>query len=63
MKQIWMCRIGETRGSNIPNGADRPMREAVTTAYRELTGKDPIFIFSGWGAELTPAERAVVNEK
>lgn len=39
------------------------MREAVARAYREITGRDPDFIFSGWGAELTEGECAVVENR
>lgn len=54
--KIWECKIGEADA--LPEGADAPMRRAVERAYQELTGRDPLFIFSGWGAELTPGERS-----
>jgi hypothetical protein len=59
--KIWECKIGEV--ANIQNGADGPMRDAVYAAYCELTGQAPDFIFSGWGAELTEGERAVVENR
>ena len=59
--RTWYCKIGE--GYLRVDGADRPMREAVAAAYRELTGEEPDFIFSGWGAELTESERAVVEDR
>lgn len=59
--KIWQCKIGES--VSVPNGADAPMREAVARAYKELTGEEPTFIFSGWGAELTEPERAVVEDR
>lgn len=59
--RIWTCKIGEV--GNIPDGADLPMRIAVAKAYREITGQDPRFLFSGWGGELSKAERDVVEEK
>jgi hypothetical protein len=37
------------------------MREAVTNAYFDLTGRPADFIFSGWGAYLTRDERDVVE--
>ena len=58
--KIWECKIGETDSKNIPSGGDQPMRQAVRKAYKELTGEDPVFIFSGWGAELTDIERDAV---
>lgn len=60
--KIWSCKIGEVDGKKLPRGCDFPMRQAVEKAYREITGEDPIFIFSGWDAELTESEREVVNE-
>ena len=59
---IWFCKIGEVDRLMLPRGADGPMRQAVREAYKNLTGKYPDFIFSGWGGELTPAEREVVEE-
>jgi hypothetical protein len=58
MSQIWKCKIGEVDFNQ--HGADWIMREAVRKAYVELTGVEPVFIFSGWGATLTEAERNVV---
>lgn len=63
MNKIWTCKIGECVGDNLPHGADHPMREAVEKAYREITGRDPAFQFSGWGGELTEPERAVVENR
>lgn len=63
MVKIWDCKIGEIDSARLPKGSDAPMRKAVAKAYRELTGEDPVFIFSGWGAQLTEAERAVVDGK
>jgi hypothetical protein len=66
MSKIWSCKIGEvdqaTLRSRFPNGADAPMREAVREAYFRLTGKQPDFIFSGWGAQLTPRERECADK-
>lgn len=55
--KIWTCKIGQV--PSIPSGADLPMREAIAKAYREITGVDPEFIFSGWGGELDPFEQEV----
>lgn len=54
---IWTCKIGETLLKPLPPGADAPMRNAVEKAYRELTGYDNDFCFSGWGGLLTFGER------
>lgn len=63
LMKIWHCKIGECLPSVLPPGADVPMREAIARAYREITGNDPDFIFSGWGGELTEGERAVVEDR
>jgi hypothetical protein len=60
-KAIWFCKIGETDREKLPNGSDTPMRIAVQEAYLKLTGEYPSFLFSGWGAELTEAERDVAD--
>lgn len=59
--KIWGCKIGEV--ASVPPGADAPMREAVERAYKELTGEEAVFNFSGWGEELTEGERAVVEDR
>jgi hypothetical protein len=60
---IWFCKIGETDRDKLPDGSDAPMRRAVRDAYVTLTGIEPDFIFSGWGAELLESERAVVEDR
>lgn len=60
-ERIWTCKIGAAE--SVPPGGDFPMREAIARAYRELTGSDPEFIFSGWGGELTEGERACVEDR
>ena len=59
--KIWECKIGEEH--DVPYGADFPMRQAVKDAYFKLTGREPEFCFSGWGAELDEVERQVVENK
>lgn len=61
--KIWYCKIGEVASLPLMDGADWPMREAVSRVYQEITGEKPIFCFSGWGAELTEPERAVVENR
>lgn len=60
-QKTWYCKIGE--GVPQVDAADGPMRQAVARAYEEITGEEPDFIFSGWGAKLTEAERAVVEDR
>lgn len=59
--RTWYCKIGEA--VPLVNAADSPMRDAIARAYEEITGVKPDFIFSGWGAELTEPERAVVEDR
>ena len=61
--KIWMCKIGECEDWELPKNADIPMREAIRKTYFELTGKNPVFIFSGWNTSLTEPERAVVENR
>jgi hypothetical protein len=61
--KIWSCKIGEVDEAKLPNGADFPMRRAIAKAYEEITGEEPTFLFSGWGAELEEIERAVVENR
>ena len=60
---IWGCKVGGPSGPILPHGADGPMREAVESVNRTLTGEDPEFTFSGWGATLTEPELAVVEDR
>ena len=61
-ENAWECKIG---GDNIilPLGADLPMRIAIQKAFIEVTGIEPEYCFSGWGASLTKMERDVVNDE
>jgi hypothetical protein len=63
--KTWSCKIGEISPEVLGylHGADLPMRKAISAAYREITGTDPNFIFSGWGEGLTEPERAVVENR
>ena len=54
---IWTCKIGETLPNPLPKGADAPIRKAVEQAYKEITGFEADFCFSGWGGMLTSGER------
>lgn len=59
--KIWDCKIGEVSEGELPDGADLPMRDAIREAYLKITGREPQFMFSGWGGSLTPVQRKIVN--
>lgn len=61
-ERIWTCKIGAS-DAVLSSGADQIMRAAVGLQFKELTGKDPEFCFSGWGGELTECEHAVVENR
>jgi hypothetical protein len=60
---IWACKIGRLGTADLPPGSDYPMRRAVEAAYREITGEEPEFIFSGWSGELTETQLEVVEHE
>lgn len=60
--KIWYCKIGEVFEGELGSMPDLRMRAAVREAYIKLTSRPPIFLFSGWGGELTQSERDVVND-
>lgn len=61
-EKIWFCKVGG-EADFFQGGADAPMRRAISKAFRDITGRDPEFIFSGWAATLTEGERAVVENR
>ena len=58
----WECKIGIAPGTSVslPGGSDFPMRVAVEKAFTQITGLEAEYCFSGWGAELTEGEKALV---
>ena len=60
---MWKCEIGLSGSFALPPGSDFPMRQAIARAFLEITGREPDFLFSGWGDELTEAQREVVRER
>lgn len=62
-ESIWQCKIGGEHTGVLPPGCDLPMRKAIAAAFREITGAEPQFIFSGWASKLTESERAVVENR
>jgi hypothetical protein len=62
-RNVWTCKIGWADLTDFPNGMDAPMRAAVEHAFLNLIEKEPEFIFSGWGGELTEPELAAVEDR
>jgi hypothetical protein len=60
-RTAWECKIGSINGVTVPPCADAPMRAAVQDAFRNVTGEEAQVTFSGWGAEFTPQEIAVIK--
>lgn len=58
---VWQCRIGSA--SQLPPGADGPLRDAVEAAYEQLVGKSAEACFSGWGNEFSESELAVIQNR
>jgi len=61
--KIWECKIGTREDIELPRGSDWPMRRAVEQSFKDLTGLEAEFCFSGWGASLTEGELAVVEDR
>ena len=59
--KVWQCKLVLPEDANLPDGADLPMRQALQSACEELTGQQPIDIFSGWGGKLTKIEQRLVR--
>lgn len=60
-ERVYSCKIGGTVA--LEPGAAGRMRNAIEQAYREITGREPEFMFDGWGDTLTEGERAVVEDR
>ena len=59
----WECKIGLTaeKSTVLKGGADLPMRRAIEDEFLRQTGLHPDFVFSGWGAKLTPVQMEIVT--
>lgn len=60
--RVWSCKIGYAEDSCLAPGSDGPMRDAVESAFKQVTGGDSEFMFSGWDGQLSPGELAVIND-
>ena len=61
-ENIWTCTIGGMT-EDLANGSDLPMRQAIQRAFRDVTGTNSAYCFSGWGGSLTEGQRAVVENR
>ncbi len=61
IERIWECKIGGLVPEDLPRGLDWPMRKAIQKAFKEITGVEHQFNFSGWAAELTKGERSSIT--
>ena len=59
--KVWECKVVIYDGTELPDGADLPMRKAVRAAVNELLGRDEDVLFSGWGGKLTEGEAREVE--
>jgi hypothetical protein len=53
---VFEIKIGVEDNVKLPDGADLPMRLAVGAAFAKVTGFGQDYLYSGWGASLTPDE-------
>jgi hypothetical protein len=49
--EYWNCVIGPTKRSELPHGADFPLRWVVREKFEEMLGRDAEICSSGWGMD------------
>ena len=59
--KVWECKIIVYSDGELQQGFDAPPRQAAIKAV-EAAGYEVAHCFSGWGGELTEAEKEVVAE-
>lgn len=59
----WGCIIGPMEPQHLTGGKDSPMRNAVAEAFKSICSEDPEHCFSGWNANPTEPERAVIEDR
>lgn len=55
--KVWSCKIG----FNKEEVSDSELRNSLLRTYLRLTGRDPTFMLSGWGAKLSSEERKALK--
>lgn len=64
----WMCTIGPVERDQLPEGADGPLRSAVSLAIKKLIDQQPVVLSTGWGLSnvsyrrVTHARFGVTNQ-
>jgi hypothetical protein len=58
--QVWNCKIVVAEDVDLPNSFDGPPRREAIRAV-ETAGFEVISCFSGWGGELTPSEKRIID--
>jgi hypothetical protein len=49
--EYWFCEIGPAKRSELPPGADFPLRGPVREKFEEMLGRDAATCSSGWGLD------------
>ena len=49
--EYWNCVIGPVKRSELPFGADFPLRWTVREKFEEMIGRDAEICSSGWGMD------------
>jgi hypothetical protein len=56
MKRVWKCEIGIADDTEIPPGADFPLRMAVREQFLRMFGRGVDYCASGWSDVEEPVE-------
>ena len=49
--EYWNCVIGPVKRTELPYGADFPLRWGVREKFEEMLGRDAAICSSGWGMD------------
>jgi hypothetical protein len=60
IKNVWNCNL--VVGSEIPNGFDYPLREAIVKVC-EKHNISVLDVFSGWGGTLDEMKKQVMDDE
>lgn len=57
--EYWFCIIGPAKRSELPSGADGPMRMAIESMFEKISGHYAEECSSGWG--LSKEDKEVIQ--